>query len=176
MSSHFLESAGAFVPGARRKQHKDLFSDQESSISATARKPAAHNTHIRADLCEAQAYAEAGHTRGEIGLQRPLGVNEGGPDFITAVRVQGEIKIVVTDVKYRADPKTFPSPKQILTDEWRVEVYKAAVLRVKLNDSNLEADIKKAYVDGQIYMRQLNVTYSPAGQRLVTGWTDLRHV
>jgi hypothetical protein len=83
-------------------------------VSARAETDRSFITAIRADIGEAEAYKQALHRRGEIGLQRPLGVNVSGVDFITAARnPKGQMEIIVTDVKTRATPTSrFPSAKK----------------------------------------------------------------
>lgn len=95
------------------------------AASATARSPKAFATAIRADLGETEAYKEALHKRGEIGLQRPMGANvRGSVDFITAVKnLQGnDVEIVITDVKTTTAGRKSPKPKTYIPGTWQVEV------------------------------------------------------
>ena len=175
MSATVLESAGAVVPG--RRQYTDPFSGTTHSVSATARSPKAHATAIRADQGEAEAYKEALHKRGEIGLQRPMGANVRGADFITAVRdAQGNIEIVITDVKTTTTGRPPPKPKTYIPGAWQVEVQNAiAPNRLRLNDPALETKIRAAYNQGRgkIRLRQLRVNYAPDpvhGMGRISGW------
>jgi hypothetical protein len=90
-----IESKGAQVPG-RSRMHTDPFTNLQSPISATAATPQSLRTAIRADIGESEGY-KAALQRGEIGLQRPMGANVPGVDFITAPSDGSEI--IVTDVK-----------------------------------------------------------------------------
>jgi hypothetical protein len=158
------ESSGATVPG-RARMHLDPFTGVASPISATARTPQSLKTAIRADRGESDAYKEA-LRRGEIGLQRPMGANVRGVDFITATTDGSEI--LVTDVK-TSEAGKFPLPKTTIPGDWLSEVWQA-VERLTLNDRALVARIKDAHQRQRVRLRQLNVNYSPQGQGLITGW------
>jgi hypothetical protein len=171
MSSKILESSGAVRPG--RRQYKDPFTGMTHSISATARSPKAHATAIRADMGEAEAYKEALYLHSEIGLQRPLGANVRGVDFITAVKdVQGNVEIIITDVKTTTTGQPAPQPKSHIPGSWLAEVKTAiASDRLILNDPEIEAKIRDAYKLGKIRLRQLRVNYEHVqGKGRITGW------
>ncbi len=140
-------------------------------ISATAQTRRSGNTAIRADLGESQAYGEAIFTRGEIGIQRPLGANVRGVDFITAVRnAKGHIEILVTDVKTSTIGK-FPKAATTLPGRWRSEVSAAISSgRLDLGNKALESEIKAAFSAGRVRLRQVNVDFSPEGQGRMTGF------
>jgi hypothetical protein len=171
MNGTALESGGAEVPA--RRQYRDPHSGETHSISATAKSPRAHVTAIRADLGEAEAYKQAIYRRGEIGLQRPMGANVPGADFITAVRNHsGNIEILVTDVKTTMTGRRSPKPKVSIPRTWKAEV-KEAVSRLKLPDPHLEAEIREAHRLGRVRLRQLRVNYAADpvhGMGTITGW------
>jgi len=106
-------------------------------VSARAETDRSFITAIRADIGEAEAYKQALHRRGGIGLQRPLGVNVSGVDFITAARnPKGQMEIIVTDVKTRATPTSrFPSAKKTIPGTWSSEADQAtSAARLRLNN------------------------------------------
>ena len=132
--------------------------------------------------------------RGEIGLQRPFGVNVRGVDFITAIRSgsSGIAEVVCTDVKTSGVGR-FPAPKATLPGAWLVEVRNAlstARLKLEVRTTDvagasapsfpiprspaelavLAAGIVEAVRQNRIRLRQLNANYSPAGQGQITGW------
>jgi hypothetical protein len=127
---------------------------------------------VRADIAESQAYMEA-LNRGEIGLQRPVGSNVSGVDFITARHTpNGQIEILVTDVKSSTRGK-FPSPETTIPPTWQAEVQAAvAPGRLNLGDPVLESQIRAAVQAGDLRLRQVNVNYSPTpqGQGRMTGF------
>jgi|RhiMetdeSRZDD1v2_1073273.scaffolds.fasta_scaffold165831_1 hypothetical protein len=171
MSHPALESAGAEIPS--RRLHTDPLSGQSFPVSARAETDRSFITAIRADIGEAEAYKQALHRRGEIGLQRPLGVNVSGVDFITAARnPKGQMEIIVTDVKTRATPTSrFPSAKKAIPGTWSSEADQAtSAARLRLNNPALEKEIRDAFLAGRIRLRQLNVDYTPAGQGAIIGW------
>jgi hypothetical protein len=131
--------------------------------SASAQTRRSMNTAIHADVGESEAYKEA-LKKGEIGLQRPGGVNVRGVDFITAVDGPDGIKIMVNDAKASVVGK-FPKPKgPAIKEEWRIEVDQA-INRLDLGDPALEARIRAAAADPKnIQLRQINVDYSPSGK------------
>jgi hypothetical protein len=163
-----LESAGADIPS--RRMHTDPFTGRQFPVSAISRSPRSFSTAIRADIGESEAYKQA-LRRGEIGLQRPMGANVAGADFITAVvRPDGSIEIVVTDVKTSEQGK-FPTPKAHLPGTWQTEVQHAiGPTRLNLHDQVLEGQIRAAFQQGRIRLRQLRANYSPSGQGVITGW------
>jgi hypothetical protein len=140
--------------------------------SAGARTAASLKTAIRADVGESQAYGEAIFFRGEIGLQRPEGANVPGVDFITAARnAQGQLEIIVTDVKTSTVGK-FPGPATLpLPKEWRDEVQDAISHgRLSLENRALEQEVRSAFVAERFHLRQINIDYSQAGQGKKTGF------
>jgi hypothetical protein len=152
----FLESMGASPRGP-------VFQ------SASAKTSRSVITAIRADVAESEAY-KAALLKGEIGLQRSLGANVNGTDFITAVRnPAGQIEVLVTDVKMSTVGK-FPKPSSTVPAAWRAEV-EAAVApgRLKLGDAALEEEIRAAVRANRVRSRQVNVDYSPAGQGQIRG-------
>lgn len=139
--------------------------------SASAQTERSLITAIRADIGEMQAYKEA-LLRGEIGLQRPLGANIPGPDFVTAAREgpNNEMWIVVTDAKtLTAEGGRFPTPATVMRADWRAEAVDAAQ-RVALSNATLEREIRDAAAAGRIRLRQLNVDFTPSGGGAVSGW------
>jgi hypothetical protein len=188
-SMKIIESSGATLPS--RRQFKDPHSGATLPVSATSHTPQSFRTAIRADIGESEAYKEA-LRRGEIGLQRPMGANVAGTDFITAVRSgsTGITEIICTDVK-TSEVGKFPAPKTVLPGSWRAEV-DAAVSRLKIVVISTDfrgtelhsfpmpsrpADIQKlekAIVDaktrGHIRLRQLQANYSASGQGAISGW------
>jgi len=145
--------------------------------SAKIKKDIAFNTHIRPDVGESTAYNKA-LLRGEIGLKRPLYVNKGGVDFITAARdSNGRMWILANDAKTSGIPK-FPIPVTEL--KWRSEI-EIAIRNISMGDTALEAEIREAYRQGRVQMRQLNVDYSNAtlsvsktGEVPVDGWGEFK--
>ena len=189
MGVQVIESFGSEVPA--RRTWRDPHGGHELGISATARTDRSVITAIRADIGESEAYKQA-LLRGEIGLQRPMGANVRGVDFITAVLDgKGGIKeIICSDVKTSVRG-AFPTPKQTLPGDWRNEV-KGAVGRLKLRVvttdvtstafpvphaahspadlARLEQQIVDALAGDRIRLRQLNANYSSAGQGIIVGW------
>jgi hypothetical protein len=183
-----IESAGAVIPA--RQTFVDPHTDQVLPQSAQSRTPRSFMTAIRADIGEAEAYKQA-LLRGEIGLQRPMGSNVAGVDFITALRVgpNGIGEILCTDVKTSGRGR-FPRPKNIIPGNWLTEMRDATThprlrLLVTATDvsgvtpfpipdsaglQRLEAAIVQAVAAGHVRLRQLNADYSPAGQGGISGW------
>lgn len=153
----WLESSGAEVV-------------PNGTVVGTAQTERSVITSIRASVAENEAY-KAALARGEIGLQRPGAVNQGGTDFITATFDRtGDAWIVVNDSK-ASSIGSFPSPKPSVPLAWMPEVEDAvSASRLNLNDPALEATIRDAFAKGRVVYRQLNVDYSPAGQGSITGW------
>jgi len=191
MGAQVVESVGAKVPG---REDLDPVTKQKVEISARSSTSRSFATAIRADIGESEAYKQA-LLRGEIGLQRPMGANVPGVDFITAVRVgaTGIKEIICTDVKTSQRGK-FPSPKKTIPGSWMNEVHAAMSqdrlkLRVTTTDvtgaalhsfpiphspaelAALEAQIlQAASAPRPIRMRQLRADYSETGQGMITGW------
>jgi hypothetical protein len=191
MSFQVVESAGADIPS--RRMHRDPYTQQEFGVSARSHTPQSFRTAIRADIGESEAYKQA-LLRGEIGLQRPLGANVSGVDFITALREGAtEIKeIVCTDVK-TSEVGKFPAEKKTIPGTWLSEVQAAVApgrlkLRVIITDVSgpllhnlplphspaelaaLETNIVQAVRQNRVRLRQLNADYSGTGQGRIGGW------
>lgn len=129
-------------------------------VAARAEKASAvKTTAIPADLGEAAAY-KAALGAGEIGLERPQGVNVAGrADFVTAVRDRaGKLWIVANDAKtlVKADSATASGMKP----GWDAQV-KAAVDRAKFEDPALGAEIRQAYAEGRVWFRKVTVDRRP---------------
>jgi len=152
--------------------HLDPFMGRRFLISATAQFPSSVKTAIRPDVGETEAY-KAALKKGEVGLQRPIGANDPGPDFITAVRDdRGRIKeIVVSDVKTSGIGRFGPPVRGAAATKklrvWTPEV-RRAVARVKTGNPVLDRDIKQAMREGRVRLRQLEVDLSPRGQGTIT--------
>ncbi len=167
-----VESAGAKIEG---RKFEDPFTGETHDVSATAKSSSAMATSIRADMGEAEAYRQA-LQRGEIGLQRPIGANSPGADFITVKRgANGDPEIIVTDVKTTTTGRAPPTPKQSLPKDWIKEV-DDAIGRLSLGDSDCAAAIQKVYDTGtwkNQKPRQLHVNYasdSSSGAATISGW------
>jgi len=138
--------------------------------SASSQTRRSFRTSTRADIGEAQGY-KAALVAGEIGLERPQGVNVSNrADFITAARdVNGEMWVIANDAKTRSSSSSeFEAPKPGLRPGWDAQV-KAAVDRASLGNPQIEAEIQAAYKAGRIWVRQVHVDLSPAGQGAVSG-------
>jgi hypothetical protein len=191
MGIQVIESTGADIPS--RRMHRDPHTQQVFGVSARSHTPQSFATAIRADIGESAAYKQA-LLRGEIGLQRPLGANVSGVDFITALRDgPTEVKeIVCTDVK-TSEVGKFPAPKTTIPGTWQSEVLAAVApgrlnLRVIITDVSgslphdlplphssaelaaLENKIVQAVRQNHIRLRQLNADYSGSGQGQIGGW------
>ena len=188
MGVSVIESTGATVPA--RRVFIDPHGGPDLPISARSRTPRSFMTAIRADTGEAEGY-KAALLRGEIGLQRPMGANVPGVDFITAIRdgATGIREIVCTDVK-TSGAGSFPAPKTVLPGTWRIEARDATTrprlcLAIRQTDvaqpsvfpvpdtaglALLEAAIIRAFAAGLIRLRQLNADFSPSGQGAIAGW------
>jgi hypothetical protein len=191
MGAQVIESAGAEI--LARRMHRDPHTQQEFGISARSRTPSSFATAIRADIGESEAYKQA-LLRGEVGLQRSMGVNVRGVDFITAVRdgATNIKEIVCTDVK-TSEKGRFPLPKKTIPGTWVGEVHAAVSparlkLRVRNTDvsgpslhtfslpatpaelNTLESEIVQAARQGRVRLRQLEADYSGTGQGRISGW------
>lgn len=191
MGLKIIESVGASIVSGRT--FTDPFTKIESPISARSLNPRSFATTIRADIGENEAYKEA-LRRGEIGLQRPFGVNVAGVDFITAKRSgeSGVAVIICTDVK-TSQMGRFGSTKKTLPGSWRTEVSQAVgrlSLKVEVTDfpgaplhsfsfpatpaeiALLENAIRLAMKEDRILRqpRRLKADYSLSGQGTITGW------
>jgi hypothetical protein len=171
-ASTAVESSGARIEGRRflKKGEHPFESEVNQPISATSKTPKSFNSSIRSDIAESSAYKEALFKHGEVGLQRPLGSNVPGPDFITAAQnpATKTWEIIINDVKMRNSAR-FPKPKKVR--DWIKEAFDAvSEQRLNLGDPALEAQIRQAAKQGRIRFRQLNADYSPQGQGRITGW------
>jgi hypothetical protein len=141
-------------------------------VSATGREPEAVNkTSIPADVSEAGAYQH--HLQnGEIGILRPQGSNAPGADSITA-QVKFDANGRPVSAKLLLNDATTPTagkgPKASHT-KWG-EALKAALdpnapagRKLDLGDPALEAVIRKAAADGEVYIRIVRVEPTPAGK------------
>lgn len=163
------ESKGATIP-ARRYQ-PDRFAQQWIPISARAGTPRSLKTSTRADAGEAYAY-NAALARGEVGIQRPMGANDPGPDFMTAVKDrQGRVReVVISDVKTSERGKA-PTLRRRIPRTWRAELQQAvAPGRLDTGDPRLDEEIRRAVAEGRVRFRQLEVdmSSSPQGQGKIT--------
>jgi hypothetical protein len=159
--------------------------DQTSAVESKGAKILANGEHaahtdknktipktIRATQGEAEAYKEA-LRQGEIGLQRPGKVSEGGVDFITATenRINGEVTILITDVKTSTIGKFPAAQSGLIPIEWGREVEAAVASgRLDLGNKGLENRVRDAFRAGRVFPRQINVDYSPKGQGKISGF------
>jgi len=138
-------------------------------VSARARDPRAMVTSIIADTGENLAY-QTSLQRGEYGLQRPLGSNVPGPDFITATRefvgegpeqpLQMRASIYLNDAKISGIPQ-FPTPPTEAKATWLTELESAiAPGRLDLGDQLFEQAIRDAVAEGRVFIRQVEIDYS----------------
>ncbi|HUF52782.1 MAG TPA: pre-toxin TG domain-containing protein [Dehalococcoidia bacterium] len=149
-----IESRGALPPG--QTPFTDPFTGQVGHITASARKSSAVHGHIRASQAEFQVY-DLARARGEIGLQRPGRVTEGGPDFITArVFDNGDVEVLAYDATI--NPRK--TPVKGLTEAWRAEVLDAVSdTRLSLGNPALEEAIRQAANSGGIRVVNVLVTF-----------------
>lgn len=195
MGISVIESAGAAIPA--RQAFVDPYTGEVLPISARSRTPRSFMTAIRADIGESEGYKQA-LLRGEIGLQKPMGANVRGVDFITTIRVGAGIReIVCTDVKTSGVGR-FPPVKSFLPGTWQTEVRDAVsrlgelglvVMRTdiagvdpfplpgsaalqQLELLRLKNAIIEAFTAGRVrpQPRRLTADYSPAGQGVISGW------
>jgi hypothetical protein len=142
----------------------------EQFVAGSAQTKRGVKTAVIPDVGESAGY-KAALSAGEIGLERPQGVNIGGrDDFVTAARdPSGKMWIIATDAKTRSSPTSqFEKPTPGLRKGWDAKV-KAAVDRVDLGKPRLEAEIKAAYREGRVWVRQVNVDMTPQGKGSVSG-------
>jgi len=135
-------------------------------ISATARDAKAVNTtSIRPDVAEAHAYNE--HlNRGEYGLQRPLGSNAPGVDSITA-SIQFDANGKPVSAKIFLNDVTTPSAakgSKPAHAAWGGELTKALEPgMLDFGDPAIDAVVRKAAADGDVYVRIVRVDMSARG-------------
>jgi RHS repeat-associated protein len=169
--STFVESKGAPIVA-------------DGDVVASANTTSSLSTSIRASHAEQAAYNQA-LRNGEIGLQRPGLVNQGGPDFITVGQdTAGNLVIWVNDAKSSAAGQ-FPRPSTAIPISWGAEV-RASIAPGRLNLGNpaLESQIRAAFDSGRVFPRQINVNYSSTGTcceqmktiRSVESWNKVVHL
>ena len=134
-------------------------------IAATTKPVEGVEPAIRPDLAEAHAYNQL-LNRGEVGLQRPLGSTVAGVDAITAHIVYDakgrptDAKIFLNDV---TTPDTLKGPKASHA-AWHREMLAALGKRLDLGDPAVEAVLRKAAAQGNVFTRIVRVGYSAAGR------------
>jgi hypothetical protein len=163
-------SAGAFIPDPARQVVDPFSGEVLGQRSASAQTARSVITGPRADEAEAAGWRGA-LSRGEIGLQAPLGANVSGGDFYTAqIDATGQVTLVATDVKSSTVGR-FPTPATTLKPTWMAELQAAiAPGRLNLGDPPLENAIRAAFAAGRVRIRQINADYSPAGGGDITGY------
>jgi hypothetical protein len=113
-------------------------------------------TSIRADQAEFEGYKWA-LRQGEIGLERPQGVNvRGRPDFITAEKIGADWWIIVSDVKNYSDGRV-PEPQGMQTSWGPVIRDVIAPGRLDLGNPAAEQAIRDAFAKGRVQFRILGV-------------------
>ena len=159
-------SGAGTLPGVLESAGADLVGN--GGVMGRAGTARSVVTSIRASVGEAEAY-KAALLRGEVGLQRPLPANVVGPDFITAMRGRGgRWTIFLNDAKLTTTGR-FPTPATSIPVRWGNDL-RGALQRLDLGDEVLEAQIRQAYSDGRVMLRQINLDYSPAGQGVIRGF------
>jgi uncharacterized surface protein with fasciclin (FAS1) repeats len=145
-------------------------------ISATAKTPESVNTtSIRPDVAEGHAYNQQ-LSQGEYGIQRPLGSNAAGVDSITA-KIEFDAngrpvraKIFLNDVTTPTQAKGAKAAHQ----NWRGELESAIspstpdAPQLDFGDPAIDAVIRKAAADGEVYVRVVRVDFTPQGQGAVS--------
>ena len=135
-------------------------------VSATAKDPKAVNTtSIRPDVAEAHAYNE--HiNQGEYGLQRPLGSNAPGVDSITA-SIQFDANGKPVSAKIFLNDVTTPGAakgSKPAHAAWGGELTKALEPgMLDFGDPAIDAVVRKAAADGNVFVRIVRVDMSPHG-------------
>ena len=135
-------------------------------ISATAKDTNAVNTtSIRPDVAEAHGYNE--HiNRGEYGLQRALGSNAPGVDSITA-SIQFDANGRPVSAKIFLNDVTTPTAAKGAKPahaNWGAELGKALEPgTLDFGDPAIEAVLRKAAADGNVFVRIVRVNMSPRG-------------
>lgn len=151
-------------------------------ITGRAQTPQSIVTAIIADKGESMGY-QAALARGEYGLQRPLGANVPGSDFITAsvervTTPEGGLTLQATiflnDAKISGVPR-FPTPAGIAKPSWLAEVQAAvAPDRLSLPDGAVEEAIRRAAAEGRVRLRQVEIDYSSGYAGTVEGRVRFR--
>jgi len=157
-----VESAGA--GGSRGSRVASATAEAESAVKVTSIPP---------DISENQVYG-AHLDAGELGVLRPQGSNLKGVDSITAKMdfdtqgrpVRGSTKIYLNDA---TTPTAEKGAKAAYVD-WAGEL-KAALdpnappgRRLDFGDPRVEAAIRKAAEDGEIYVRIVRTETTPTGR------------
>jgi hypothetical protein len=154
--SAWSESTGADVVRGERMEGR--------RVLAAVEDEKAMRTHIDAGAAEDFAYKDA-LTRGEIGIQRPGRINEGGADFITARRnSSGEIEIVLHDATIDVNKKLDRSQLswvQEATDA--IEIKKGGATRLQLHNPTLESEIREALAKRRFVVETTLVEVRPNG-------------
>ena len=128
-------------------------------IAGRAEPTAEYQRSVTGALGEDHSYKQK-LIDGEVGLQRPEKAAARGIDHITAAHEGGKWRIYVNDSK-TSELGKFPTPEG-WSESWRNEV-RDAVARVDVGDAAVDLEIKKAFTDGEIYLRQLNVDRTQTG-------------
>jgi hypothetical protein len=135
-------------------------------VSATAKDAnAVSTTSIRPDVAEAHAYNE--HiNQGEYGLQRPLGSNAPGVDSITA-SIQFDANGKPVSAKIFLNDVTTPTAakgSKPAHAAWGGELGKALEPgTLDFGDPAIDAVLRKAAADGNVFVRIVRVDMSPKG-------------
>jgi hypothetical protein len=152
----WAESTGADVVRGERMEGR--------RVLAAVEDEKAMRTHIDAGAAEDFAYKDA-LARGEIGIQRPGRINEGGADFITARRnSSGEIEIVLHDATIDVNKKLDRSQLswvQEATDA--IEIKKGGATRLQLHNPTLESEIREALAKRRFVVEKTLVEVRPNG-------------
>jgi hypothetical protein len=121
---------------------------------------------ITADIAQMQGYNRL-LDNGERGILRPGNVSTGGVDAITAEVTGGKAKIYLNDFTSPATPKAATKPTHTA---WAGELADAtAGNRLNFNDPAVEAAIRQAITDGEVYTRTVRVeTKGDRPQPIVT--------
>jgi hypothetical protein len=109
---------------------------------------------------------------GDSGLAEPNGANRPGLDAVTAGDKSGRMRVHVDQYK-TSTRESFEKGKW--NPDWLGEV-KRAIEDMKLapEDAKLGEEVVKAYERGDVYLRQFNISRSPAGQMRVTLASEVR--
>jgi hypothetical protein len=169
-----IESSGAgretphnITARTTRKYTKKKGAGTARDIEATEEDPSAKYAFARtiaADRAQAHGYNQL-LDNGDLGILRPGNVSTGGVDAITARIQNGKAKIYLNDFTTPDTSKTAKETHQ----KWRNELDNA-VAGDRLNFGNKETDaaVRKAIIDGEVYVRTVRVDLSPEGGGTVT--------
>jgi hypothetical protein len=160
-------SRGAFTIDAARQVVDPFSGEVLGQRSASAQTRGSLITGIRADEGEAATWRFVLRFLREIGIQAPIGANVAGADFITVgIGPDGRLMIFVNDTK-TSTTGSLRKPKgtKEFPRSWRYQVQAAiAPGRLDLGDPDLEAEIRQAFAEDRVELRQINADYSAAGQ------------